>query len=434
MSGAELVREKPLAQALPRLGINMLLPWILLAAVPVIFAIASWDVDKGRSSLQSGIRFYALPAMVAEIVLIIFAFARGFSPVRVVRSLSPWKQAALAVLVATGFGTAVFAAPEPASALVRTCISLIHLSFGLGCLYLLRLDGAAVRPTLWPAIVIGLCGYAVAVAALVWSIPDPLNFDWLYFGLGMVNIRQMAFYSAAGAAAALGLAAAASNRRAYLSYVAAAGILLALSFWSGTRGGIVALLVAFGAGAVLLPALRRLSALVALASGILLGVLLSLIHVPPSGYYGLVRIARSGGDGTADAVASGRIELWAGTVRAILERPFFGYGENQFRAVVTEAGGAFNHPHNSVIQVLLQWGFIGGGCFIALAAVLCWRACLEARKGGGEALPAFLVAASLLCLSLYEGSLYHPYPVMMIAVALSFLLAQGSESDPLRDS
>ena len=42
---------------------------------------------------------------------------------------------------------------------------------------------------------------------------------------------------------------------------------------------------------------------------------------------------------------------------------------------------------------------------------------------GSAALPAYLTATSLLIYSLYEGTMYHPYPIAMLAVAVAWAFA-----------
>ena len=87
----------------------------------------------------------------------------------------------------------------------------------------------------------------IAVAIFVLAIPDPARFDWLQFGLAVTNIRQTGFYAAVGAAAALGLAAVETRRAHHAGWVAAATACFALSFWSGTRGSVVAVVAAVAA-------------------------------------------------------------------------------------------------------------------------------------------------------------------------------------------
>ncbi len=337
-----------------------------------------------------------------------------------------WVQSALLILFMVGLYTALFVAANQLVAATRTLMWLIHLLFGLCVAH----EAGANRPEamrfLWPAVVTGLCAYVLTLVFYVALIPDPASFDWLGLGLAVGNVRQLGFYSAVGVSAALGLAILQTHWSGRAASAGAATVLLAVSFWSGTRGSILAVWVAFGLGLIWFRALRSVRAIGTLMLTTAAAALLSLLHSVPNGHYGIGRIAmRSDHPGVED-MSSGRLDMWIGTFDAILEQPLFGYGESQFRIVVPEAFGGFNHPHNALLQILFQWGLTGGACFVALAAWVVWKVC-RATGGSPNHVPAFLVAASLLTMALFEGTLYHAYPIMMIAVGVGVIV--GSRGD-----
>ena len=117
--------------------------------------------------------------------------------------------------------------------------------------------------------------------------------------------------------------------------------------------------------------------------------------------------------------------MWESTFQTFLQRPIFGFGESQFKVVVPAALNQYNHPHNSILQFMLQWGLVGVACLAVLTAPILWKVVQLSRQRPDESLPAFFVLAGLLIFSLYEGSLYHVYPVMMVVVALCFVLGKS---------
>lgn len=401
------------------------LAWCAICFAPVIFALLTWDPAGVRSPGQSLMRFLGIPVLAVELVVIVLAMRSGFRPLTIVGVAPRWMQSAGLALLLVVLSTVFLVALSPAYAIIRTVMWLIHLLFGMAAAYLLSSGAPDVRRTIWQWTVVGLCCYLGVLAVFVSSISDPQGFEWPYFGLGVVNVRQLGFYSAVGAAAALGLAAGSRHTTPYVLSTVAASLMMALSFWSGTRSSLVAVSIALALGLCLVPTLRTLRVLAAAAASMVLGAALSLIHQAPNSLYGLLRLSRTVEAASADELASGRFELWSGTWNKILVRPMFGYGDSPFPRIVPEAGGVFNHPHNIVLQILFQWGFVGAAWFFAIGAVLCWRALCAARTDGAELAPAFLVAASLLIMSFYEGSFYHPYPVMMIAFAMACLLTAG---------
>ena len=424
----------PIDTASPRtrgLGVTRidLLGLGLIALSPVLFALLSWNTGARSDGLQSLITAVSAPILAIELIVVAGAARCGFEPIRSIRAQPAWMQVALLALVLIAFATALFVAVNPALAMYRSIGNLFHLMFGLAAAHLIASRWSGLAPLIWPAVVAGTCLYAATVALFVASIADTEIFAWEYFGLGVSNIRQTGFHSAIGASAALGLASFAATRRSYWLWVAAASLMTALSFWSGTRTSLAAITASFALALLIVPRMRTGRAIGALLISFAAGAILSLVHVAPHPAFGMFRVVTSVAQATVDEVSSGRLWMWRDTLSVIAQRPFFGFGESQFRFVVPASLGAFNHPHNLVLQVLLQWGIVGGACFFALACAVWHRFHVLGRRMVPAAVPALLVANAMLAFSLVEGSFYHPYPIMMTALALAFVLSAREAAD-----
>jgi hypothetical protein len=79
--------------------------------------------------------------------------------------------------------------------------------------------------------------------------------------------------------------------------------------------------------------------------------------------------------------ALGRSQLWTAAVSMIEGRPFFGVGPQGFRMNYTAYAtpdppapppAPPPHAHNLALEMLADWGVIGGGIFFALLAALLW--------------------------------------------------------------
>lgn len=68
---------------------------------------------------------------------------------------------------------------------------------------------------------------------------------------------------------------------------------------------------------------------------------------------------------------SGRMEIWKRNTVAAIKRPI-GYGAGSFESVDGRHGGKWKAPHNSVLQVLVELGWLGLFLFIRMY-VLAWR-------------------------------------------------------------
>jgi len=129
---------------------------------------------------------------------------------------------------------------------------------------------------------------------------------------------------------------------------------------------------------------RNLAILVSLA--FLIAIPLSLIYVPaPS--WGLKEIlGRLFGFTTIEQFDSGRTALWIGALKGFVASPLIGHGEGQFFFEVTHRH--LNHPHDSILQYLHQWGIIGTACVLTIAGPIIAGIRKAARAAPEVALPA----------------------------------------------
>jgi O-antigen ligase len=408
--------------------LDTIVPWLFIGLTPVLLGLLSWDTGSTKTPFQNWLRLTGVPVVAVELLLIMLAVRRGFEPWKTIRSVPVGAQAALVILILIAFANAALVASDGVASALRSCMALVHLLFAFSVSYVVGAANEWRSNALWIAIVGGVGAYIVLLALFIMQIPSPGTFDWMHLGLGVINIRHVGFFSAVGAAAALGLASGAAGTRAYLAGLAAASIMVSLSFWAGSRGPIVAVLVAFGLGLVVLPALRSPRAVFAAVASVPAGALLSLMHSVPDPHFGLARLTVAATRSSIAAASSGRTELWAGTWRAILHRPLLGHGEDQLVTVVPEAMTIFHHPHNAILQALFQWGFIGTACLVGLA-FLAGRHCLQRVRAAGLKLASpFLVAATLLIMSLHDGALFFGYPLMMVALGLGVM--SGAQPAP----
>lgn len=396
------------------------LAWYLIPASPVIFGLASWPSAWFAQDLW---RHYSLPIVAVETIVVLCALSKGLEPWLMIKSMPRWARTSLLVLVTVAIGTSLTVASDRPAAVLRTTSSILHFLFGLSLIQLLASEWQSLRSKIWPYVVVGSLLFCILLVIYVPTIEGgPI--EWTRFRLGVTNVRQLGFYSVVGASAALGLAVISGDGRVRCSWVLAAGSLLAISFWSGTRSSLVAFVAAFVVSVVFFPGLRKFSAVASLVVSLVVGLGLSLLHRVPHPAFGFFRLWTSS---QAEDPGSGRLEIWLGTWREFWKRPMFGFGESQFRDHVPEALGAYNHPHNVILQILFQWGLVGAICYFSLALALLAGLQKNAIKIGNAALPAYLTMVSLLVYSLYEGTLYHPYPIAMLVVAMAWIWTSGNE-------
>lgn len=402
---------------------------VIVLSAPLLFAIMSWDLSQSAGNV-SILKFFSVPVLFAEFLVVLRAHASGFGFRDLCAPLRRRTALGAAALFVIAGASLLRPGPGTVIGLLELASWCLHGLFGLACYALLtRSPGMSDESErrLWTGAagaLLPFCVLVVGFAVQALSVPE---FDWGHFGLASTNVRHLGYYSLIGASLALGLSVTSRGRLESRLWVAVAGILLGLSLWSGSRGPLVALAVSLVAGTALLPRGRRLRLCAAAAGSVLLAVPVAAIWTPPAPQYGLARIIGSLGperQQSVDTLSSGRVTLWKRSGEAILKRPLFGHGQGRFRRAL--ADNAFNHPHNILLQTAFQWGAAGALLFLALLCRALTRAAKAAWMSGERAVPPVMMIAGLLTMSLYDGAMFYPYPVMMLTLGLAALMARGA--------
>ena len=403
-----------------------LLPWLLVASAPALFALTTWGLSV-ETGFGQGFRLIAVPLCLIQIAFLLLSVRAGWRPAQQFLTFTPVVRVLLCAIVIEALSVAALRAPNPTGALVWTYLSVIELLFGLAVAWTVASSDERVLEIVWPAIVWG-CLLFAAMAALFAVSPHPAGFDWQYFGLAVSNVRQVGFYVAVGALAAVGCAITAQPSVRPI-FIATATLMMTLAFWTGSRGTPVCAVIAICVGFVAFPQMRTIPGVCSASLPIPLGALLSMPLPQPIAIFGVDRMMDSLKASTPEAMSAFRLSMWEGAWQAFLVRPWFGYGEGQFGNVVPQPQGIYLHPHNVALQSLFQWGLIGTVLLLGLAAVAARHVrSVVRRNSAAPILPAFLVCAGLFVFSLYDGALFHVYPVMMFAFALAFMIGFGQRA------
>jgi len=392
---------------------------IIIAAMPVIFATSTWDHSL-QSSVQAVLRRLAFPVILAEIAVVVLALKSGMTLNRVADTWPRPVRAAILIVLAVIMGTEFLLPFSTPYSMERTLFYLVHIAFGLSVWHLVSRSTAHVD-LFWPIILIGLIAYIGTLALYIYAINDEPTFNWLNVGLGVTHVRHFGVYSAIGTSIAWGLLLPRHQKLKAL-YLAAASICLALTFWSGTRGSLLALFAALVVAVAAFPVARspKWFSEIFLSAGV--AALLSLLHQPPNPFYGLSRIIGSSETSEGlEKLSSGRTTMWLDAADLSLKNPVFGIGESRFRLLSESAVGFYNHPHNFILQFCLQWGIPTTLLVLGIFGLMMVRGYQRARGMGEIAIPAVLIILSLTILASIDGAFYYPYPIAMTAVAFAYL-------------
>lgn len=165
-------------------------------------------------------------------------------------------------------------------------------------------------------------------------------------------------------------------------------------------------------------------------TGFLLGAGLLVLVYPETLDWLLARTLAE----TPDRASAGRLSMWVYSSEVWLgSKPgvvLFGLGPDSFRLLKLSPG--YVHPHNSIIQVGMEFGLIGV-CFLIFIGGQIFRQAVRLQHIDGDSLPAVVacVLLSMGCYSLLDGILYHGAPLLICVLMGAYLFASttscGSE-------
>ena len=140
-----------------------------------------------------------------------------------------------------------------------------------------------------------------------------------------------------------------------------------------------------------------------------------------------------------DHFGTGRIFLWKRTLPLVLQHPVLGTGPDTFAMVFQgnylddviayygRVGPYFDTAHNEYLDILIQFGILGGICYVALLVTLLVRALRH--KESGWAIPAWGCSVLCYCVqAFFSFSIVLVAPIFWLMMGLlegEICLAQG---------
>jgi exopolysaccharide production protein ExoQ len=401
---------------------------LLLAFLPVlsgvIFRTYSYHVTPGWLELY---RQFDAPFVLFEIAVALYARERGLNMAAQLSRLSTSERVAAALFFTTFWIASAFVSQVPGLSLLRIVTWVVHIWFGFALFHLMRGVTADGTACVAKAALIGLCAYVPLLVLHFALAPDPAavpggRIIWSSALPGYLSVRLFGFTTAV---AAILLAAVAWQRRKSSDRTGwvYAGFLLALTltFWSGTRGGYIAVLIVLAVLPLMARANPGLRWLMAMALCVLVAAVVSEWLPHPDSGFGLFRTSDGWG---ANQFTSGRMEIWLQTIGWISERPLLGWGESATLWLLKDGAG-HQQPHNALLQMLQSWGVVATAAALFLAARAAARILVALPRE-----PLLIVpTAALLGLAVMasvDGILYNPRTTLLVVVALSSALVLAS--------
>lgn len=196
------------------------------------------------------------------------------------------------------------------------------------------------------------------------------------------------------------------------------------SFWSGGRGQFLTL----GVVLISLGATMRASDDVRFAGLLIIAFLLGGLGVILSGETGFLlgALERSSRE-NLDMISTGRLAIWVGTLSksmSSLGSALFGFGPEAFERMGL-LRSFIVHPHNVLVQWVLEYGLLGAGMLMASGTLMGWRCVLPALLSG-EGMDRVCAATviGMTAFAMVDGVYYHAAPLLFITLMWAYLFAR----------
>jgi exopolysaccharide production protein ExoQ len=386
---------------------------------------------KLPNPLMEWTRLLEAPFVICELLVIVFAMHRGMEIQRFIRPLSPDLKVASFLFFAGLWTSSLFVSAVPATSIALSVATTIHILFAFAIFHFVERHKKQDLQVFGALLALGLLVLAF-YTAWRFCFPIPASqvpggiIEWSFAVPGFISVRYLG--TSAGAIAAF-FAATLIRRgdQARLSWPEFFfTVAMGMTIWSGTRAGIMGIMVACCAMVIIQ---RRIPSLAVIGRMcILTGIAASLAYLLiPFNDTVFMLIAPDDGYGGANVVTSGRVELWVASLLKWQEAPWLGWGSGStFWEVYL--GWTHTQPHNVFIQFLISWGIVG----TTGAVWLLFRATVAAQKitnANQEYWPFMAMLYSLLAMSMVDGALYYPRLIMFAMVCFAVILS-GKQQKP----
>jgi O-antigen ligase len=135
---------------------------------------------------------------------------------------------------------------------------------------------------------------------------------------------------------------------------------------------------------------------------------------------------------------SDRIELWSQSLNLIQNHPMFGVGPMHFAWYNNTSASA--HPHNSVLQLMAEWGLPAALLILCIAGygLFCWlkkfnstTLQVETKLNRNLAIVLFFTIVTNAAYSLVDGVIVMPISQVMMFTFIGLMLGFYSNGNPI---
>ncbi len=382
----------------------------LIAILPALFVLATWDSDGVLSNKDALLRHFSLPVVAVEIAIVWLAVRAGFEPKQTAIGLPQYVKWAFCIWLLFAAFAAVGIAKDVGTSVFVTLRYLLQGLVLAAMVFLVSNDERFDQSRWIGVLTIGAIAYLFALVAFISLIPNPDNFNWVSALPSATNVRQIGNHLSLLAIAPVAALLARKSQHRVLHFIALTAIICFIG-WTGSRGalfGIVAGVVAGLAVGYKFTTLRNIGLMML---SLISGLLASIPLFAPAPAFGLLRIASSI---SHEDISTGRIGMWRNAVVEIAQKPLMGHGSGTYREhVFQNTGRAYNHPHNFILQFGFDWGVVGALAMILMLAALGWHLVTLKNHDSPTRFVSVAGFTAVIAIAMIDGTLFYPLTILI---------------------
>ena len=145
-----------------------------------------------------------------------------------------------------------------------------------------------------------------------------------------------------------------------------------------------------------------------------------------SHFFNASEVASEGVSSSLNTFTSGRLEIWQGSLKFALESPIFGHGSSSYSWSPLPDAGKLAHSHNVIIQLILEYGYLGASIILYAAyklfkPLMYFPKMIDDNERLRRMVLSFIVSFSVY--SLFTGLFFHTLPIFQFSLMAIVLFA-----------
>lgn len=258
----------------------------------------------------------------------------------------------------------------------------------------------------------------VLILVLMWYVlDDPYTYNWVSGLPFFNNIRNFTDFLSIGYLCSIILFYISNYEKKIIWYICGVVILSAI-VWSGSRTALLSVFVSFVVFFFFIEDKIKYFILVIL--NLFFSLVISLFFKLNNNSLGFSAGVYRSLDNNINNISSGRVDLYAYIINHIFENPVLGLGGEAVYMLRQQ----FNffpaiQAHNSILQILIEFGFLGLFLFICICVVI--KIDIKNKIDDVKHKILIILITNIIAASFFNGGFYYVVTISLLCIFISIL-------------